>query len=157
LTQILTLIVARHAAAFRDRPVPLVLLMVVVQGISIVGLAIAPATMQPAERTARAAARIAGPDTLVIVPFGNDGVGIPGPFIAAVPPAMRLLVARQADQVTLTVATSFRQVAIARIMVDGASRTLVPRLDELFKESRCWHSAPAPHGLAVFANDCPEE
>ena len=70
-------------------PRPLLGTMLAVQGAAIFGLAFCAATMQPQAAAARAAA--AFPGALVLLPFGNDGVGIPGPFIAAAPDAMRIL------------------------------------------------------------------
>lgn len=141
------------AAALRNRP-KLAALVMAVQSAAILGLALAPRTMQPGARVAAAAAGIAGPSTLVIVPFGNDGVGIPGPFIAAAPATMMILVARRADVGILNRAAAYREVAIARIMVDGTSRRLVPALADLFNAASCWHSAAAAHGLAVYTNQC---
>jgi len=34
---------------------------------------------------------------VVVLPYGNDGVGVPGPFIAAAPDAMRILLLRPGD------------------------------------------------------------
>ncbi|MDE2238641.1 MAG: glycosyltransferase family 39 protein [Rhodospirillales bacterium] len=56
---------------------------------AVAGLMLANSTMQPQGRAARLAA--AYPGDVVALPFGNDGVGVPGPFIAAAPDAMRLL------------------------------------------------------------------
>jgi hypothetical protein len=67
-------------------------LMLAVQGTAIAGLALAPSTMQPQAAAARAAASY--PGAVVLVPFGNDGVGIPGPFIASGPDGMRILLVR---------------------------------------------------------------
>lgn len=143
------------AAALRHRPITLGLLLAV-QATAIAALALAPATMQPARRTVRAAAALDRAGTLVIVPFGNDGVGIPGPFIAAAPAGMKLLVARRADRAVVTRSAGFRRIAIAQIRVDAASRALVPRLVHLFNASPCWHSVPTKAPLAVFANQCRE-
>jgi hypothetical protein len=70
-------------------PRPLLASLLSVQVCALAGLAFAPATMQPQAACARAAA--ARPGTLIMLPFGNDGVGIPGPFIAAAPDGMRIL------------------------------------------------------------------
>ena len=102
-----------------------------------------------------AAARLPA-GTLVIVPFGNDGVGVPGPFVAAAPAQMHILVARAAGAAVLAAARPYPRIAVARIEADGASRALVPRLAALFKAAPCWHSAPAGPLLAVFANTCRE-
>lgn len=142
------------AAALRRRTRSLAALLAV-GAVSVAGLALSPATMQPAGRTARAAAHLPA-DTLVVLPFGNDGVGVPGPFVAASPPQMRILVARAAGPAVLAAARRFPRVAVARIEADGASRALVPRLAALFKTAPCWHSVPAGPLLAVFANTCRE-
>ena len=142
------------AASLRDRPRVLAVLLAV-GAASVAGLALSPATMQPAGRMARAAVLLPA-DTLVILPFGNDGVGVPGPFVAAVPAEMRILVARAAGPTVLAAARHYPRVAVARIEADGASRALVPRLAALFKAAPCWQSVPAGPLLAVFANTCRE-
>ena len=142
------------AASLRGRPRVLAVLLAV-GAASVAGLALSPATMQPAGRTARAAALLPA-DTLVILPFGNDGVGVPGPFVAAAPAQMHILVARAAGPAVLAAARRFPRVAVARIEADGASRALVPRLAALFKTAPCWHSVLAGPLLAVFANTCRE-
>ena len=64
---------------------------------AVAGLMLAPATMQPQGRAAHLAA--AYPGALVALPYGNDGVGVPGPFIAAAPDAMRILLLRPGEAV----------------------------------------------------------
>lgn len=59
------------------------------------GLMVSPMTMQPQGRAAHLAAAWKG--AVVALPFGNDGVGVPGPFIAAAPDAMRLLLLRPGE------------------------------------------------------------
>lgn len=90
--------------------------MLAVQVAAVLGLAFAPATMQPQARAARAAAIY--PGALVLLPFGNDGVGIPGPFIASAPDNMRILLVHpgnipntQAVTVTLPIDDASRAVA----------------------------------------------
>ena len=62
-----------------------------VQAIALLGLMTRPETMQPARATAIAAASLVG-DGVVLLPHGNDGVGIVGAFAVEAPPALRLLV-----------------------------------------------------------------
>ena len=62
-----------------------------VQAIALLGLMTRPETMQPARATAIAAASLAG-DGVVLLPRGNDGVGIVGAFAVEAPPTLRLLV-----------------------------------------------------------------
>ena len=68
-----------------------------VGGVAVAGLMLAPSTMQPQGRAARLAS--AYPGAVVALPYGNDGVGVPGPFIAASPDAMRLILLRPGDAV----------------------------------------------------------
>lgn len=67
------------------------------QAAAVAGLIFAPATMQPQGRAAHLAAGF--PGALVALPYGNDGVGLPGPFIAAAPDAMRLILLRPGDDI----------------------------------------------------------
>jgi hypothetical protein len=71
--------------------------LLVVQALAVAGLLLAPATMQPQGRAARLAAQF--PGALAALPYGNDGVGVPGPFIAAAPDAMRLILLHPGDSV----------------------------------------------------------
>ena len=131
----------------------LLALPVAVQAAAIIGLAAAPQTMQPGSRMAAAAARAAGTGGLAIVPFGNDGVGVPGPFAAAAPPALHVLVARQAKTAP-ALASAYPRIAIAEIAVDASSRALAPELAAAFLADPCWRPMPAPTGIAVFVNRC---
>jgi 4-amino-4-deoxy-L-arabinose transferase-like glycosyltransferase len=140
------------AAALLDRPVTRTVLLAV-QVAAIIGLALAPQTMQPAMRTARDAAHLAARDSIVLVPFGNDGVGIPGPFIAAAPPTMRLMVVRRATPDLLVTLAGYRQVIVADLMVDQASRGLVPSLQALF-QTACWRLERSPAAITIFDNTC---
>jgi hypothetical protein len=94
----------------------LLALMLGTQAAAILGLALAPATMQPQARAARLAA--AYPNAVVELPYGNDGVGIPGPFIAAAPDDMRLELLHpgaipQAPAVVVTLAVDNESRAVA--------------------------------------------
>ena len=62
-----------------------------VQALAIAGLIIRPETMQPARAVARVAASLAGRDGVVLLPRGNDGVGVVGPFLAELPDDTRVL------------------------------------------------------------------
>jgi len=99
-------------------PRPLLGVMLTVQACAIAGLAFAPATMQPQGLAARAAA--AYPGALVLVPYGNDGVGIPGPFIAMAPDDMRILLLRPGAVHEL----SGQEAVMADIAIDNSSHAL---------------------------------
>jgi hypothetical protein len=96
-------------------PRPVLTLMLAVQACAIAGLAFAPATMQPQALAAHAAA--AYPGALVLLPAGNDGVGIPGPFIAAAPDDMRIKLIRPG-------AVPQVQAVVVTLTIDNASRAL---------------------------------
>jgi hypothetical protein len=97
-------------------PRRLLAVLLAVQFCAILGLAFAPATMQPQAAAARAAA--AFPGALVLLPFGNDGVGIPGPFIASAPDNMRILLLHPGDLPQL-------QAVVVTLAIDNASRIAV--------------------------------
>lgn len=80
-------------------PRQLLAALLAVQVLAVAGLMLAPATMQPQGRAARLAA--AFPGAVVALPYGNDGVGVPGPFIAAAPDSMRILLLRPGEALPL--------------------------------------------------------
>ena len=53
--------------------------------------------MQPARRLARQAAALAGAGGVIVLPRGNDGVGVAGPFLAELPGFARVLLVSEAD------------------------------------------------------------
>jgi hypothetical protein len=75
-----------------------------------------PSTQQPQAIAARQIAALKLPDALVLLPFGNDGVGVPGPFIAAAPDAMRILLLRPGDLPPLGA-----DMVLVRLHADAAS------------------------------------
>jgi hypothetical protein len=141
------------AAALQDKAF-LALPVLAVQAASIIGLAIAPATMQPATNLAQAAARQAGAHGLVVLPFGNDGVGIPGPFIAASPDRLHVALVREAGPGILAEAAPFHRVLIPAIAVDRESSATLPALLRLFRADHCWATGPAADGITPFTNLC---
>ena len=76
-------------------------LVLAIQTLSLVGLMTRPETMQPARATAKAAAALVD-DGVVLLPRGNDGVGIVGAFAIEVPAELRLLVVGKDASATLT-------------------------------------------------------
>ena len=75
------------AASLHHRMLALIL---TIQAAGIAGLMVSPRTMQPASAAAAAAATLS-PNTIVLVPAGNDGVGIVGAFGIEAPPTLSLL------------------------------------------------------------------
>ncbi|MGH7041540.1 MAG: hypothetical protein ACREFY_05330, partial [Acetobacteraceae bacterium] len=91
-------------------------------------------TMQPARAAAADAARLAGHGGLVLLPRGNDGVGVVGPFLIEAPPWLMVrLVAADAPAAGLrAAATGYKRVVLALVGVDRQSRATVPRLRAAF-------------------------
>jgi hypothetical protein len=113
-------------------------LLLAVQALAVIGLAFAPATSQPQERAARQAAALDGPGGIVLVPYGNDGVGVPGPFIAAAPAGMPILLLHPGETPDLGRAKS---VILATIAIDDSSRAAVAQTLAFFETSGCWRES----------------
>ncbi len=80
-------------------------LIILVQASALAGLCTRAETMQPARAAAAAVTRLAG-NGLVLLPRGNDGVGIVGSFAIEVPPDLQLVLAAIIHQVSPTAAWS---------------------------------------------------
>ncbi len=130
--------------------------IIAVQIASVIGLAVAPATMQKQQILARDLAPLADPSTLILLPFGNDGVGLPGPFIAASPNRQTILLVKQNFEPAQLAAmiAPYRLVAVPLILGDGSSRAAVPAMLGLFKSASCWQAVPTQEGIAAFQNHC---
>jgi hypothetical protein len=101
-------------------------LFITLQFAGIAGLLLSPRTMQPASGAAVAAARLAG-DAIVLVPRGNDGVGIVGAFGIAAPPALPILLIRPTDALPDRIAP-YRRVALVTLTQDRDSTAAVALL-----------------------------
>jgi hypothetical protein len=110
---------ASSPARTRNRFVALLPLVVVIQLAGITGLLFSPRTMQPARATAVEAARLAH-DEVVLLPRGNDGVGIVGAFGIEAPPALPLLLVSPGDPIAARIAP-YRRVALAMLAQDRDS------------------------------------
>ncbi len=132
-------------------PRPLLALFLAVQACGIAGLIFAPTTMQPQGLAARQAAPF---NALVLVPYGNDGVGIPGPFIAAAPPDMRILLLQPGWEAQITAEP---RVVLSAIEADDASRAEVEGAKTWFAARPCW--VPAGHAALteLFLNRCTDQ
>lgn len=72
-------------------------LLLAVQATGTLGMALHPATQQTYRHAIVAVAPLLGPETLLLVPFGNDGVGLVGSVLQEAPASQPLLVVRLAD------------------------------------------------------------
>jgi uncharacterized membrane protein len=125
-----------------------------VQVAALVGLMTRPETMQPARATARAAAALEG-DGVVLVPHGNDGVGIVGAFAAESPPALRLLVIpadATPDEIEQR-ASGYRRVVLALLDQDTSSRASLPAMYQAFAD-QCWREAGRGFKVLAFERTC---
>jgi len=111
----------------------LLIIAATVQFASIIVLLSASRTMQPARATARAAAALAD-DAMILLPRGNDGVGIVGAFGIEAPSALPILLVRPTDQPALLRARTvpYRRVVLALIAQDHDSIASLPIMREAF-------------------------
>jgi hypothetical protein len=118
----------------------------------IIGLIFAPATMQPQGPAAHQAATMATAASLILLPFGNDGVGIPGPFIAAVPEGLRLELIRSN---ALPKLNAEHLIVVATISIDSASRKTNSQFIALLTSDACWRRQSSTNLTSVFVRTCP--
>lgn len=120
----------------RFRTGPLMAGVAAVQLASILGLVMAPGTMQPARDTAAAAARLAGGagDAVTLLPRGNDGVGIVGAFGIEAPPGLPVLLVAPDDPPALLRARAapYRRVVLALLAQDRDSAASLPAMHAAF-------------------------
>ena len=129
-------------------------LVLAVQAAALAGLLTRPETMQPARAAARSAASSAD-GALVLLPRGNDGVGIVGAFGIEAPTALNLLVIRPDDssaQIRARAAGA-RRVVLAPLAQDAASRAALPHMLAAFA-TPCWQRIASGSNLAAFERVC---
>ncbi len=123
-----------------------------VQAVALAGLLTRPETMQPARATAAAAASLAGQDGVVLLPRGNDGVGVVGPFLAEAPGWLRVQVVDDAA------AGRIGELMVSRVVLvlaapDAHSRAEVPALRAAFT-APCWRPVGIGVNVAEFERTC---
>jgi hypothetical protein len=129
-------------------PSRLLMLLLAVESLGIAGLALAPATMQPQAAAAREAARLATPQTLILVPYGNDGVGVPGPFIASAPDDLRI----QLFHGTQPDLGGETRLILVTINADDSSRAASAEVAAAL--SACWRQTAATKLKKIFIRTC---
>lgn len=151
-------LLAGAVASLPRRPRHVAIAMVLaVQAAAMAGLLTRPETMQPARATAAAAASLAG-DGIVLLPGGNDGVGIVGAFASESPPNLRLLVVRpdETPQQILARIGPVRRVVLALLAQDAASRATVPLLQATFG-TPCWQRLGRGFNVLALGRICPAQ
>jgi hypothetical protein len=128
-----------------------------VQALAIAGLLTRPETMQPAREAAREAAEIAAGD-VVLLPRGDDGVGIPAAFARETSSATRLLViaAGETPAAVRARAAAFPRVAVAAIAQDAASRAVIATMRAAFVDP-CWRPLTSGRIIALYERVCRDE
>ena len=132
-------------------------LLLMIQTAALGGLMIRPETMQPARRTAVAAAALVQ-DGIVLLPHGNDGVGIVGAFAIDAPPMLRLLVVG-ADETAAQIRARvdrFPRVVLALLGQDRDSRATLRIMREAFADP-CWREVGEGFNVIAFARIGEEE
>jgi hypothetical protein len=116
----------RQRSLRQPRVIAPLLLLLALQTASIAGLLFAPRTMQPARAAAAEAAGLAR-GGIVLLPRGNDGVGIAGAFGIEAPAALPLLLVRRDDPAAERV-VSWRRVVVVTLAQDRESAATLPAL-----------------------------
>jgi hypothetical protein len=135
----LALLLAASLASLPDRwPRRIVASVLVVQAAAIIGLMTRPETMQPEGASARLAFRAVGNTGLVLLPRGNDGVGIVAAFITAAPDELHVLLVDPGCKVTRLrqALLAWPSATAAEIAVDKASLRTIPLLTEALRGHR---------------------
>lgn len=150
------LLAASFASLQRRTGLVALLALLCVQAISLAGLMTRPETMQPQAQAARAAQRIAtGRSPLVLVPYGNDGVGVLGAFVSEAPDAMHI---RHVDPgvpptAVRALASGASRVVLVLLGLDADSRAVLPVMQQAFEQDRCWKRGPAGFDVIAFDHD----
>jgi hypothetical protein len=134
-------------------PKPLLTTLIALESLGTIGLALAPSTMQPQALAARQAAALATPGALVLVPYGNDGVGIPGPFIEAAPSTLNILLIRPGEAPDIQAP----RIILARLRADDSSREAVEKTLNYLENNPCWTPGPSTALTSIFENRCPHQ
>jgi hypothetical protein len=127
-----------------------------IQAVALAGLMLHPATMQPARATAAAATALVH-GGVVLLPRGNDGVGIVGAFASESSPTLRLLVVRH-DELPASIrarASVFHRVVLAMLSQDADSRAALTVMRAAFA-APCWRAAGAGFNVLAFEWTCGE-
>ena len=121
-----------------------------VQAASLAGLMLAPQTMQPARAAARfAAAQVR--EGVVVLPRGNDGVGVVGAFAIESPPALPLLLIAANETPEAIRARLAGQIRVVTVMLeqDEASRTASAAM-RLALAHRDWREVARQGEITVY-------
>lgn len=151
------------AGAFASLPHPAgvaaLLALLCVQALSLAGLMTRPETMQPQAQAAREARTLATDGSLVLVPYGNDGVGVLAAFVSESPDAMRIQRVDAAESAAAinAAASHASRVVLVLLGLDADSRAVLPVMQRAFNDDACWKRAGTGFDVVAFDRDaaCP--
>jgi len=123
------------------------------QAAALAGLLLRPETMQPMRAAALEAARLALDGTVVLLPRGNDGVGIVGAFVTEADDALRLRLIDRHTGAQMLHGGSGR-IALAELDRDAESRESLALLRASLSADPCWRAEPSGPMLTVFEERC---
>jgi hypothetical protein len=134
---------------------PLIAVIAVVQCAALLGLMTRQETMQPARATAVAAAALSQ-DGVVLLPRGNDGVGVVGAFLNEAPDSLRVAIVDATDPASVLRARAgdARRVVLALIGVDASSRLTVEAMRAAFAGQACWWQAGDGFNVIAYNRVC---
>ncbi len=135
-------------------PRPLCVAFIAAEACAIAGLALAPSTMQPQALAAHEIAELAPPGALVLLPYGNDGVGIPGPFLATAPQNLQILLLRPGDIPNLA---QHKTIYLAMVNADNSSRAATAQALAYFRMQKCFKETPATNLALKILNRCADQ
>jgi hypothetical protein len=132
--------------------VPLLAALLLVQSVSLAGMMLRPETMQPQAAATREVTALAGADGLVLVPYGDDGVGIAGAMVTEAPDWLHLYVVPQhatPEQIRAAISGA-QHVVLALLGLDRNSRATLPAMEEAVRDPACWRPAGRETDAAAF-------
>ncbi|MGG5809721.1 hypothetical protein [Falsiroseomonas sp. CW058] len=137
------LLAGAAAALPRRAALPALGLVLAVQAAGAAGMVLHPATQQTFRDAFAALSPLLGPRTLLLVPRGNDGVGIVGAVLAEAPPDQRILLLREdAPDIPAPADGATRLVLLAVTDRDGARQ--VARARAALAADPAWREAATP-------------
>ena len=135
--------------------------MLCIQVVSIAGLMIMPQTMQPQAQAAQAARGLAarrlaaGKNTLVLVPYGNDGVGVLGAFVNESPDDLHILAIHPGTPPAAirSAAASAGRVVLVLLGLDEDSRAVLGVMQSAFEQAPCYTRDGTGFDVIAFDRD----
>jgi hypothetical protein len=127
--------------------------LLALQAAAIAGLLLGPETMQPMRQAAREAAFRADAQTVILLPHGNDGVGLVGAFVAEAPDTLRI---RLVDPGTTakTLDAIAPRLALPLLDRDATSGATIAALLARFADDPCWDALPGGSIVIVYESEC---